>query len=136
MKKIFSCYFIFIQLVFAQGIIDSSKIYEKKLNFSDFFNPDYFLNNQFRTDISNFEFNYIFQDSNSILTNTRILLSSFNNEQFFFNSPNQVLNPLYESYLEKQKLQPLYKVLGTVQVGAVGYLAYKHLRKYGFLKKK
>ena len=79
MKKIFSCYFIFIQLVFAQGIIDSSKIYEKKLNFSDFFNPDYFLNNQFRTDISNFEFNYIFQDSNSILTNTRILLSSFNN---------------------------------------------------------
>lgn len=43
--------------------------------------------------------------------------------------------PLYQKYLEDSKFNPFRYALGMVQVGAVGYLAYKHIRKYGFLKK-
>ena len=35
---------------------------------------------------------------------------------------------------EKSKLSFLYSMLGAVQTGAVGYLAYKHIKKFGLLK--
>lgn len=43
--------------------------------------------------------------------------------------------PLYQKYLEDSKFNPFRYALGMVQVGAVGYLAFKHIKKYGFLKK-
>jgi hypothetical protein len=43
--------------------------------------------------------------------------------------------PLYKKYLEDSKFNPFRYALGMMQVGAVGYLAYKHIKKYGFLKK-
>ncbi len=43
--------------------------------------------------------------------------------------------PLYQKYLEDSRLNPFKYALGMMQVGAVGYLAYKHIKKYGFLKK-
>ena len=57
-------------------------------------------------------------------------------------SPNYEDNPelntdlLYPvmSFEEKSKLSFLYTMLGAVQTGAVGYLAYKHIKKYGLLK--
>ena len=42
--------------------------------------------------------------------------------------------PLYERYLENQKINPLYYVLGMAQTAAVGYMAYQHIKKYGFFK--
>ena len=42
--------------------------------------------------------------------------------------------PLYQKYLEDSKFNPFKYALGMMQVGAVGYLAYKHIKKYGFLK--
>lgn len=44
------------------------------------------------------------------------------------------LSPLYTQYIEDSKFDPVRYVLGMAQVGAVGYLAYKHIKKYGFLK--
>jgi hypothetical protein len=35
---------------------------------------------------------------------------------------------------EQNKLSFLYSMLGAVQTGAVGYLAYKHIKKFGLLK--
>lgn len=43
--------------------------------------------------------------------------------------------PLYQKYKEDSKFNPFRYALGMVQFGAVGYLAYKHIKKYGFLKK-
>ena len=43
--------------------------------------------------------------------------------------------PLYQKYLEDSKFNPFRYALGMMQLGAVGYLAYKHIKKYGFLKK-
>ena len=44
------------------------------------------------------------------------------------------LSPFYAQYLEDSKFNPVRYVLGMVQLGAVGYLAYKHIKKYGFFK--
>lgn len=44
------------------------------------------------------------------------------------------LSPLYTQYIEDSKFDAVKYVLGMAQVGAVGYLAYKHIKKYGFLK--
>ncbi len=41
---------------------------------------------------------------------------------------------LYQQYLEDSKFDPVRYVLGMAQLGAVGYLAYKHIKKYGFWK--
>ena len=46
-------------------------------------------------------------------------------------------NDLYfsQSLLKEQfKSSLLYSMLGAVQTGAVGYLAYKHIKKYGLFK--
>ena len=51
---------------------------------------------------------------------------------------NSVLNTnlLYPTmpFEQGNKLSFIYSMLGAVQTGAVGYLAYKHIKKYGFLK--
>lgn len=44
------------------------------------------------------------------------------------------LSPFYLKYQRDSKFNPIKYVLGMAQVGAVGYLAYKHIKKYGFLK--
>ena len=44
---------------------------------------------------------------------------------------------LYPSQLllnEKYQLSFFYNILSAVQIGAVGYLAYKHIKKFGLLK--
>ena len=45
-----------------------------------------------------------------------------------------LLNPLYLKYQNEQELKTLRYILGMAQLSAVGYLAYKHIRKYGFIK--
>lgn len=34
----------------------------------------------------------------------------------------------------QQRMQPLMNWIGAVQVGATAYIAYRHIKKYGFLK--
>jgi hypothetical protein len=45
-----------------------------------------------------------------------------------------ISEPLYKRYLENQKINPLYYVLGMAQTAAVGYMAYQHIKKHGFFK--
>jgi hypothetical protein len=42
--------------------------------------------------------------------------------------------PLYEQYLQDSEFDMVRYILGTVQAGAVGYMAYRHIKKYGFWK--
>lgn len=79
----------------------------------------------------------LIKDSSSVWMQTRMMIGSISSQSNFFdNSSSNLLSPLYNSYLETQKLATLKAILGSVQVGAVAYLAYKHIKKYGFLKKK
>ena len=57
--------------------------------------------------------------------------SSFNNENHI---PGYLHSILYDEYLEKSKFNPVRTVLGLIQAGAVGYLAYQHIKKWGFIK--
>ena len=54
--------------------------------------------------------------------------SPFNKEN---HTPGYLHSTLYDKYLEDSKFNPIRTILGTVQVGAVGYLLYKHIKKWG-----
>ncbi|MCK5572601.1 MAG: hypothetical protein KAJ12_07560 [Bacteroidetes bacterium] len=45
-----------------------------------------------------------------------------------------LLAPLRLQRKRERGLHTLYRVLGTVQAGAVAYIAYRHVKKYGFWK--
>lgn len=64
----------------------------------------------------------------------RYFLNNFNANQII--NTSEITTPLYNKFLESQKYSALKTILSTVQFGATGYILYKHLKKYGFLKKK
>lgn len=99
---------------------------------------------EFSIKFQNFEF---YRDLNQIKTNisidsdpatvwlrTFIALSNFNQNIPDTEPPSNLLSPLYQQYLEDSRFNPVRYVLGLAKASAVGYLAYRHLKKYGFLK--
>jgi hypothetical protein len=71
---------------------------------------------------------------NSFPHSLRLGLNSFS--PVFEDSHELNTDLLYSAmpFDEKSKLSFLYTMLGAVQTGAVGYLAYKHIKKFGLLK--
>lgn len=69
-------------------------------------------------------------DPETVWLRTSILISQTNNSPA--ESPNYLLSPLYNQYIEASKFNLIQYVLGMAQAGTVGYLAYKHIKKYGF----
>jgi hypothetical protein len=47
---------------------------------------------------------------------------------------NHLMLPFYNQYLENSKIDPIRYILGMAQAAAVGYMAYRHIKKYGFWK--
>jgi hypothetical protein len=47
---------------------------------------------------------------------------------------DHLMLPYYQQYLENSKINPIRYVLGLAQTAAVGYMAYRHIKKYGFWK--
>jgi len=45
-------------------------------------------------------------------------------------TPRYLHSSLYKQYLDNIKFNPLKTALGMIQVGAAGYLAYRHIKKY------
>jgi hypothetical protein len=79
----------------------------------------------------------LLKDTASVWIQTRMQLSNMMNQDDNKNNLQiNILNPLSQKYSSLQSMKILKYILGTVQVSAVGYLAYLHLKKYGFLKKK
>lgn len=130
-------FFLLCNILSAQSKSDTLKIIERPLNFSTFFYntlPDsYFLNEY---DYLKFNPNLL-KDTASIWIQTRMQLSNMMNQDDNKNNlQTNILDPLSQKYSSLQSMKTLKYILGTVQVSAVGYLAYLHLKKYGFLKKK
>jgi hypothetical protein len=74
-------------------------------------------------------------DNSTIWLRTEIALSyssTFNTSSTEI--PGDLMLPLYNQYLENSKIDPMKYVLGLAQTAAVGYLAYQHIKKYGFWK--
>lgn len=73
-------------------------------------------------------------DPATVWLRTSIALSNFNQNALNSETSTNLLSPLYQEYLEESRFDPVRYVLGLAQASAVGYLAYRHLKKYGFLK--
>jgi hypothetical protein len=96
-----------------------------RLRFEEFdFYRDKYQNIQIQTN----------KDTNTLQLWTEMIIKSVsgkrpdsNGADFYF------LSPLYNKFLEESKFNPVKYVLGMAQLSAVGYLAYKHIKKYGFI---
>lgn len=71
-------------------------------------------------------------DPQTVWLRTSIAISNTDNSNQKF-APH-FLSPLQKKYYEDSKFDPIRSILGMAQAGAVGYLAYKHIKKYGFFK--
>ena len=71
-------------------------------------------------------------DPNTVWLRTLLAIANTENTNQSF-SPH-FLAPLERQYLENSRFDPVKYALGMVQAGAVEYLAYKHIKKYEFLK--
>lgn len=125
-------------LSFAQSKTDTLKNREMPLNFSNYFynQTPYSFNFD---NLSDLHLNTRFlNDTSSIWIQTRMRLAGNVNQQDEIQNNLQlnILNPLQEKYADLQSMKTLKSILGAVQLSAVGYLAYLHLKKYGFLKRK
>jgi len=74
-------------------------------------------------------------DTNTVWLWTSYALSKsgFENQDYGKTLSN-VSRFLYNEYMEESKFNPVKYALGLAQAGAVGYLAYMHIKKYGFLR--
>ncbi|MEW6652310.1 MAG: hypothetical protein AB1394_02460 [Bacteroidota bacterium] len=136
--KIISIIFLACSVLPAQNEkIDSFKVGEAPLNFATYFNPLRFHpDSKFDDELSNL--NQIINlpaDSSSFLMYARMQLAMFNTQNSFDAKAN-LLNPLYKNYIAGKNKRLMQQILGTVQVGAAGFLAYKHIEKYYIKKKK
>jgi len=96
------------------------------------FSSDNYLNDINRTFPNKSPLN----DSSLVWLQARMMIGSFSNQQNDFGiSASKMIDPMFNCYLESQKFATLRTILATVQAGGVAYLAYKHIKKYGFLKK-
>jgi len=72
-------------------------------------------------------------DPGSIKLYSSYLLSSLSGDDFFsLKTEPDILSSYHKLYLENSRISAIQYVLGMAQLGAVGYLAYKHFKKYGF----
>jgi hypothetical protein len=62
------------------------------------------------------------------------LLSDFNSFGEMNESQINFTNPLMFQYQKEQKISGIRFFFGAMQTAAVGYLAYKHIKKYGLFK--
>ena len=105
------------------GIIPNS-LFQMQIKFDEFELQREFK--EMKTSIS------IDGDPNTVWLRTSLAISNTNNT--YQNFSPYFLSPLEKQYLEDSKFNPIRYALGMIQAGAVGYLAYKHIQKYGFLK--
>ncbi len=74
-------------------------------------------------------------DSNTIWMWTKLAISNSDSPNFNpGSSPSEMIDPLHQQFMEDSKLNPVRYVLGMAQTAAVGYLAYRHIKKYGLFK--
>jgi hypothetical protein len=93
--------------------------------------------NEFRSFQSGYLFNNAISDLNIDSTSIWIATKTFFNQPVFYgfsssNLSGDMLKPLRVQYESEQKLSTLRYILGMAQTGAVGYLLYKHIKKFGF----
>jgi len=99
---------------------------EYQYNLEEFFIEPLF--NQIPNDI-------LFEDNPSNIWLRTELLISYNSSQTENGEVyTHFTSSLYEQYLKDSEFNMLSYVLGIAQTSAVAYMAYRHIKKYGFWK--
>ena len=134
--------FLFVLIIFSSAYSQSERT--NKIHDNDTVKTRHYLNPLTNVQIKFDEFELyrefknmkmnltIDGDPQTVWLRTALLISNSENSNQNF-SPH-FLSPLEKKYFEDSKFNPIKYVLGAAQVGAVGYLAYKHIKKYGFFK--
>ncbi len=74
-------------------------------------------------------------DTNTIWMWTSLSINNSGNPYINYgSSSSELISPLNQKFLQDSKLNPVFYVLGMAQTAAVGYLAYRHIKKYGLFK--
>jgi hypothetical protein len=74
------------------------------------------------------------QNSSTVWLRTELLLANKNLLTENGEVKTHFTSPLYQQYLKDSEFDMVRYILGTVQTGAVAYMAYRHIKKYGFWK--
>jgi hypothetical protein len=130
-SKILVCSILFLNPLFAQTGDTLKTDFPQKLRLNDF-RTEMFLENDFT------HFMPVLRDSSTLWISTRMQLAGMlsSEDPMKNNFKTFILNPLKQQYDASQSFKELKYFLGMVQVGGVAYLAYQHIKKYGFLKRK
>lgn len=108
----------------SKKIIKINPLSDSLIRYDEF---DFYLEN------NNLKMNLLLdKDPSTIWLKTSILVSKINSP--LKENSGDLLSPLYIQHLENSKFNPIRYVLGMAQISAVGYLAYKHIKKYGLFK--
>lgn len=138
MKPVFG---IVVFIIFFSSLVYSQKE-ERDSNRKSVFNQS-LLRLQTRLDDFDFyrELNYMRmdletnKDTNTIWMWTKLSITNSGDVDFHpGESPGSMIAPLHQQFIDNSKLNPVIYVLGMAQTAAVGYLAYRHIKKYGFFK--
>ena len=77
----------------------------------------------------------LFDDNRlTVWLRTELMISSINNQNINGEMNLHLTSPLYQQYLKDSDFDMVRYVLGTIQTGVVAYMAYRHIKKYGFWK--
>ncbi len=141
MKRIINIllFVIFIPLIVYSQAEDSTRIFKLELQ-TNYNQPNHLNEIQIKFDEFDLhrELNLlktkipINTDPQTVWLRTSIAVSGaeYLNQNF---SPH-FLSSLEKKYFEDSKFNLIRYILGAAQTGAAGYLAYKHIKKYGFIK--
>lgn len=134
-KQILFLFFIIQSCYFAQQTeTDTLKTYIKpidpiqqiQLKFDEF----EFIREKYYADIHA----YLDDDKATLKLRTESLIKHSASNLIQQESTNfYFLSPLYNQYVEDSKFNPVRYVLGLAQLSAAGYIAYRHIKKYGFI---
>jgi len=77
----------------------------------------------------------LFDDNPStVWLRTQLLISNNTGQSGSSEITTHFTSPLYQQYLRDSEFDMFRYILGVAQASAVGYMAYRHIKKYGFWK--
>ncbi|GBD88972.1 hypothetical protein BMS3Abin03_02916 [bacterium BMS3Abin03] len=139
--KIILIIFIISTILTAQDRNETNLMPKDSLRRHLGINPRLKINYEFNGFYGSFEINRLQakilynDDPSTVWLRTELALS--NSSQFNSNNPHvadDLTQPLYRQYIENSKFNVVTYILGMAQAAAVGYMAYQHIKKYGFWK--
>ena len=96
------------------------------------YNFDVIFSKSLNTDFSN---DFLFDNNQSTVWLRTELLISTNSAEIGRSEINtHFISPLYQQYLKDSEFDMVRYILGAAQASAVAYMAYRHIKKYGFWK--